>query len=106
VVLIADRPGAKAAMTGKLFEYLATGLPTLVIGPADGEAGRLVTALLGGWVVAPHDIDAISRKLVELAEAKRAGELRGSTDAAGAARYERRALTGELAAILDELVSR
>ncbi len=106
VVLIADRPGAKAAMTGKLFEYLATGLPTLVAGPADGEAGRLVAELSAGWVVAPHDVEAIGRRLIDLAEAKRQGTLTGPPDKAGAARFERRSLTGELAAILDEVAGR
>ena len=105
VVLIADRPGAKAAMTGKLYEYLATGLPTLVLGPADGEAARLVGELSAGWVVAPHDVPAIADRLAALAAAKAGGSL-GDRDArAGVARYERRALTAELAAILDDVVT-
>lgn len=105
VVLIADRPGAKAAMTGKLYEYLATGLPALVLGPADGEAAKLVTSLSAGWVAPPHDVTAICDRLVALAGAKADGSLGDRTAPAAVAQYERRALTGELAAILNAVVA-
>ena len=103
VVLIADGPAAKAAMTGKLFEYLAMGVPTLVLGPADGEAAKLVTSLCAGWVDGPHDVEAIAERLAALAAAKADGSLATRATGADIARYERRNLTGELAAILDEL---
>jgi glycosyltransferase involved in cell wall biosynthesis len=102
VILIADSPAAKASMTGKLFEYLAMGLPTLVLGPADGEAAKLVTSLSAGWVDDPHDVDGIAARLAALAAAKAGGTLSTRATGAGIARYERRALTGELAGILDE----
>ena len=103
VVLIADGPAAKASMTGKLFEYLAMGLPTLVLGPPDGEAAKLVTSLSAGWVDEPHGVEAIAARLAALAAAKADGSLAKRTTNAAIARYERRNLTGELAAILDEL---
>ena len=103
VVLIADGPAAKASMTGKLFEYLAMGLPTLVLGPPDGEAAKLVTSLSAGWVEEPHGVEAIAARLAALAAAKADGSLAKRTTNAAIARYERRNLTGELAAILDEL---
>jgi glycosyltransferase involved in cell wall biosynthesis len=103
VILIADSPAAKASMTGKLFEYLAMGLPTLVLGPADGEAAKLVTALSAGWVDDPHDVDTIAARLAALATAKADGALTTRATSAGIAAYERRALTGDLAAVLDEL---
>lgn len=103
VILIADGPAAKASMTGKLFEYLAMGLPTLVLGPADGEAAKLVTSLSAGWVDEPHDVAAIAARLAALAAAKADGAPATRATGAGIARYERRALTGELAAVLDEL---
>jgi glycosyltransferase involved in cell wall biosynthesis len=103
VVLIADGPAAKASMTGKLFEYLAIGVPTLVLGPSDGEAARLVTSLAAGWVEGPHDVEAIAGRLAALAAAKADGALAAHVPREGVARYERRALTSELAAVLDEL---
>lgn len=105
VLLIAEGPGAKASMTGKLFEYLAMGLPTLVLGPPDGEAAALVAALDAGWAEHPHDVAAIARRLATLAAAKADGSLRTRAQRPGLERYERRRLTGELAAILDEITA-
>lgn len=103
VVLLTDVPAAKAIMTGKLFEYLAMGVPTLVLGPADGEAAKLVTSLSAGWVEEPHGVEAIAERLAALAAAKADGSLATRATGADIARYERRNLTNELAAILDEL---
>ena len=106
VALIADRPGAKGPIAGKMFEYLAIGLPTLALAPVDGEAARLVTALSAGWVVAPHDVAAITARIIDLAESKRRGSLGVTIDPAAVARYDRRALSAELASALNEVTSK
>ncbi|MGO8683966.1 MAG: glycosyltransferase [Thermoleophilia bacterium] len=103
VAIVVDRPGARATALAKIFEYMGTGIPTLALVPPDGESARLIRAAAAGWIVAPHDVDAIRAQLVELAEAKQRGSLGVSIDAAVVARYDRRALTGELAAVLDEV---
>jgi glycosyltransferase involved in cell wall biosynthesis len=103
VAIVVDRPGARATALAKIFEYMATAIPTLALVPPDGESARLIRAAAAGWVVAPHDVEAIKARLVELAEAKRRGSLGVSIDSAVVARYDRRALTGELAAVLDEV---
>jgi hypothetical protein len=74
-----------------------------VLGPPDGEAAKLVTSLSAGWVDEPHGVEAIAARLAALAAAKADGSLAKRTTNAAIARYERRNLTGELAAILDEL---
>ena len=106
LVLIADVPGARASVTGKLFEYLGMGLPTLVLGPVDGEAARLVEATRAGWSVAPDDVEGIAKTLLSLARSKEAGVPLPRATADTVARFERRALTGDLAAILDEVTAR
>ena len=103
LILIADVPGAKAVMTGKLFEYLGMGLPVLVVGPTDGEAAKLVEATSAGWSVAPGDIRRIAEKLAELARSKSAGEPLRAAAPEVVMRYERRSQSAELAAILDEV---
>jgi glycosyltransferase involved in cell wall biosynthesis len=106
VVLIADRPGSKGPIAGKMFEYLAIGLPTLALAPVDGEAARLVTTLRAGWVVAPHDVAAITARLIDLAESKQRGSLGVTIDPAAVARYDRRALSAELASALNEVTGK
>jgi glycosyltransferase involved in cell wall biosynthesis len=39
---INNTPNAKGILTGKLFEYLATGNPILAIGPTDGDLARIL----------------------------------------------------------------
>ena len=50
---------------GKLFDYLATGLPTLALSPPDGEVARLLRETGGGVAVDGHDPAAIRRVLLE-----------------------------------------
>ena len=100
VVIVADRPGAKAVLTGKLFEYLAIGMPILALVPPDGDAAQLMTSLDAGWVIRPHDVTAVADAIVRLALEKRDGTLHGGAPPEAIAKYERRALTGELAAVL------
>lgn len=106
VAIVADRPGARATALGKLYEYMGVGIPVLALVPPDGESARLVREGAAGWVVASHDRSAIAARLTELAEGKRLGAPMAGADPAFAARYDRRALTGELAAVLDEVVPR
>lgn len=39
---INNTPNAKAILTGKLFEYIASGTPVMGIGPKDGDAARVI----------------------------------------------------------------
>jgi len=104
LVLIDDRPGAKASLTGKLFEYLGMGLPILICGPEDGAAANLVRETGAGTVAKAGDVADISRVLTECAGAKRRGEPLADVDPRTVAAYDRRRLTRRLAAILAEVV--
>lgn len=103
VILIADIPGAKATQTGKIFEYLGMGIPVLVVGPVDGEAAQMVLRARGGWAVSPSDAEGIAGVLEELAGLKRDGVMAIDADREFVDRFERRALTAELAAVLSEV---
>jgi glycosyltransferase involved in cell wall biosynthesis len=45
LLMIPDHESGKMILPGKLFEYIATGNPILNIGPADGDAAEIVSAL-------------------------------------------------------------
>jgi glycosyltransferase involved in cell wall biosynthesis len=62
-VLVLVTSGARAGeATGKLFEYLASGRPILVLG-AGSAAGDIVTAAGAGIAIPTHDADAAEQAL-------------------------------------------
>lgn len=48
---INNTPNAKAILTGKLFEYIASGTPVLGIGPKDGDAAMVLKECGAGVMV-------------------------------------------------------
>ena len=90
--------------TGKIFEYLAADRPILAAVPP-GDAADLITQISAGWCVNPRDTAAIQSLLEELIEKKTAGTLHNTNrDEQPVAQFERRVLTGKLAALLDSLL--
>lgn len=94
LLLIPEHKSSRVILTGKLFEYIATGKPILCIGPVDGDAADLVKALPNGQAVDYNDSGAIT------------GFLTTSMDGSLPAReylpesFSRKAGTAALAAIL------
>lgn len=86
---------------GKLFEYVAAGPPVIMIGP-EGDAARIVRETQG-LVHHQDDIPGIAASLERLYRAW----AQGSTAIAPSAwpQYERRTLTGRLAAELDSVAA-
>lgn len=118
LLLIGMDAQARSMVTGKLFEYLASGVPILALGPRDGEAARLLRETGAGWVHEPHESDAIRARLREIRQAYRrspAGHRAGDaatppqfgltrrSDAIAA--YSRRDLTRKLAGIFDQVLA-
>ena len=50
-----SEPRAKGLLTGKLFEYMASGRPILCIGPEDGDAARILRETGAGQIVSFGD---------------------------------------------------
>jgi glycosyltransferase involved in cell wall biosynthesis len=105
LLVIGSRPGAGATLTGKIFEYLRAGRPILALVPPDGEAAALVREFDAGRVVPPDDVAAAEAALAELYDARPASAA-APTPPAGVERFERRRLTGELAALYDDVAGR
>jgi glycosyltransferase involved in cell wall biosynthesis len=55
---------AEGYMPGKLFEYLATGLPVLGIGPVNGDASGLLKATQAGEMIDSSDVAGIKKSLL------------------------------------------
>ena len=89
---------AEGYMPGKLFEYLATGLPILGIGPAKGDASKLLSTTDSGDMVEGRDNEKIQQKLMEHFEAWDNGT--SVVRAGKATLYSRRDITKQLIDLL------
>jgi len=107
---------ARSMLTGKVYEYLAAGVPILALAPPDGDAGSLIARTGTGWVHAPEDRAGLRERLRQLWEQERAGRervaeaegppqfgcVRNETEIQ---RYSRREQTRRLAEILERAVT-
>src|SRR5205085_135699 len=50
-------------LPGKLYEYLATGIPILAIGPPAGDLAKIVQQTGAGWCAAADDVAAIQKAI-------------------------------------------
>jgi len=92
----------KSLITSKLFEYLYTRRPILVIGSQDTAAARIVTQTQSGLIVAPNDPDASTKAVCDLFALWEKGAL-PSTERGGIDTYDRKYLAQRLATLLDTL---
>lgn len=90
--------------SGKIFEYMASGRPILGAVPP-GDARDLIEQARAGWCVDPHDTGRFADLLGALMDRKLRGCLTIEPDRAQIDPFDRRALTGRLAAIFDCLTS-
>jgi glycosyltransferase involved in cell wall biosynthesis len=60
VLIIPDHKSNKGIVTGKLFEYLTSGVPILCLGPADGDAAEIISLAKAGITLGYNDIRGIS----------------------------------------------
>lgn len=91
-------------VSGKIFEYLALGKPILAAVP-EGDASDIVRRAGAGWVVAPYDVEGIKALLVRLIERRREALRSIHPDRDFIRRFERKTLTGQLAALFSELLA-
>ena len=91
----------RGILTGKLYEYLASGRPVLALGPPDGDAARLLEETGGGRLFGRGDVEGMAAFVREHYAAWAAGRPREGASAEAVAPYSRRAETGQIAAVLD-----
>ena len=95
----------KSILTGKIFEYIASGRPILCIGPRDGDASEIIYTSGAGTVLDYDDTDGLIKFLEVRYDSFLTGKIE-SSGAVGIEKYSRRFLTGRLAAVLDGITGR
>ncbi len=90
-------------LTGKVYEYLATGRPVLALGPVEGDAADLLRGTDAGRMLDRDDADGVAEHIRTLYEAWDRGALPTGAPPEAIAPYSRRAEAGALAALVAEV---
>lgn len=100
VLILTDTKNAQGNIPGKLFEYLATGLPVMALGDPAGDAAQILSRAGAAPVLGHGDELGIRKQLRQLYESTETG-----LAASSLAQYSRRALSQQVAALLDRVAS-
>ncbi len=98
LLLVNNTKNAKGILTGKFFEYLASGAPVLAIGPEDGELAGIIKETGCGFVSGFNNHELLKQQLLKLFT----GQLPARNEKA-AQSYDRRELTKKLCELLNGL---
>jgi glycosyltransferase involved in cell wall biosynthesis len=97
LLVIPDHRSNRSILTGKIFEYLATEKPVLLLGPQDGDAAQLLKLCGYQGIFDYNDEQGIRDFIIRVAEGR-------SVKWSGHhLEYSRRALSVKLGEILDRL---
>ena len=97
-----SEPRAKGLLTGKLFEYLASGRPILCIGPEDGDAAQLLKETQAGVTVGFDNKEKMKEVIKDLYQ-KYLEDGLPSNESKEIEKYSRRALAGAYGKLLDRI---
>ena len=101
LLLVNNTPNAKGILTGKIFEYLASGRPILCIGPENGDAARILKETQAGVTVNFDDKEKMKAVISDYYN-KYLGNGLPSNSNKEIERYSRKVLAGEYAKLLDK----
>jgi glycosyltransferase involved in cell wall biosynthesis len=68
LLIIPDHQSNKSIITGKLFEYIASGNPIICLGPPDGDAAQIIEISHSGVTINYFDTVSIEKNISFLAE--------------------------------------
>lgn len=104
LLLLQSSPDTTGLVPAKLYEYLRAQKPVIALVP-DGATGEILGQVHGGWAVDPGDTQSLRAAVADAVGRWRTGTLGDArADLAVLRRFDRKALTGELARIFDDLV--
>ncbi|PAP78854.1 hypothetical protein BSZ37_18275 [Rubrivirga marina] len=108
LLLLSIEPFAadRGMITGKLYEYLASGRPVLGVGPVGGDAAALLVETRGGVLLARDDIGGIADAIRRHYDAWAGGTPLDGAPWEAVVPYTRRAQTARLAEVIRGLARR
>jgi glycosyltransferase involved in cell wall biosynthesis len=94
LLIIPDHQSNKSIITGKIFEYLASGRPVICLGPGDGDAADIITFAKAGEIFEYDEVAGIAECIRRASE----NQLQGASDERY--RFSRKNLTQRISEIL------
>ncbi|MFD0862308.1 glycosyltransferase [Sungkyunkwania multivorans] len=101
LLLVNNVPSAKGIVTGKVFEYIASGRPILAIGPTDGDLAAILDESGAGTIFDFKDAISLKAHILQLFSTYESGKLVGN--ASEADKYSRKEGTRQLAKLLNDM---
>lgn len=98
-----NAPGSEAFYSGKIFEYMNTGRPVLAVIPEKGAAAQLIRDTKIGLVSGSDDVEHTMENIKQLYDMWANKITSFAPDKDKIARYEREALTAELADVFRKI---
>ncbi len=102
LLLINNTANAEGFLSGKVFEYLASGRPILCVGPAKGDAAQLLEETGAGHTSGFEDVETIRKIIAQCFEAYQIGKPAINPDKTIINGYSRETQAGSIARILDK----
>lgn len=99
LLVINNTPNSKGILTGKVFEYMASGRPILAIGPEDGDVAEVLEQTGLGEVIDYNDYQGIKHFISEYLSGEKGAYQGLPTEVM---KFHRRALTKELVDLLNK----
>lgn len=100
LLVLAHTAIAPGNLPGKLFEYLASGIPIVAVGPVEGDAGDVLRRSKAGEIFSRDDGSSMVEMLRRHYDLWKSGGAASTTDPSP---FTRRKLTDQLIAILESL---
>ncbi len=100
LLLVNNTKNAKGILTGKFFEYMASGAPIIAIGPTDGDLAAIINETKSGFISGFDDEIALKKNILNCFNGGSSIRIESAIN-----KYSRRALTEKLCNELDVLAS-
>ncbi len=102
LLLINNTPNAKLILTGKIFEYLASGRPVICIGPIDGDAAAVIHESGCGSVYGFEEVKKLKADLQRFYQLFKEDKL--VVESKNVSQFDRKYLTEKMAKTLDSIL--
>lgn len=103
--IIPNAPNNNGILTGKIFEYLASGTPLLSIGPPNGDAAKLLNDCGAGQMISPQNAAHMQERILGLFEKWQTDSLGDEQpEMTAVQQFERKTLVKQLANIMNTLM--